>query len=539
MALDITQDQGKSVSRRLPIMKTTPQRHGPNGLRVVKNYPSPRLGDGLCDVFSVTVNSPAQTDDTFNSSIDHETNSSIFTPSERASTMSSTPNSSAGSFDFDLPAGPGDNIPTPRRSLFEAAYCEPPQSTLSEKGEIKPAFHTTPPLSLAESTSAVTSPSPKLLQLSQIFEQLELRPYATPSRISKEQIAQDSPVPAPAIHQVDPWFHGEALTNLEAGVAVKASQYCAVQPSQYWDLLNVLDVQPKPCEKDQVDISQSPRALQYSERFPPNPLYTNVRLLPQSRPGMLRDRFYAKLGNYSDMNHTRSSTEAESNVHVFVDMSNIFVGFCESYKISKQIPLASRVPIPSFSFKTLALVMERARNVKKRVLAGSIYGVVNTDSRASWPSYFFEAERLDYKMNVFSRVQKRKITPTKSKGRGRTPTDETDKISDDVTYEVRNGEQGVDENLHLNMMDSMWDNMSNPGTMVLATGDAAEAEFSGGFLQYAIRALEKGWKLELVTWKRPLSSAWTDPKFMKKYEHQFSIIFLDEFLEELHTSFLE
>ncbi|KAF3059345.1 hypothetical protein GL218_05003 [Daldinia childiae] len=254
----------------------------------------------------------------------------------------------------------------------------------------------------------------------------------------------------------------------------------------------------------------------------------------------MREQFYAKLRSYTDMNHTNSSLP-EADVHIFVDMSNIFIGFCESYKISRQIPLTRRISMPPFSFKTLALVMERARNVQKRVLAGSIYGVANNNPQTSWPPYFLEAEQLNYKMNVFSRVRKRKVSPNKPKGRGRTPierSDEAGDISEDVTYEVRNGEQGVDENLHLNMMDSMWDNMSHPGTMVLATGDAAEAEFSGGFLQYAIRALEKGWKLELVTWKRPLSSAWTDPKFLKKYKNQFSIIFLDDFLEELQTGFL-
>ena len=113
-----------------------------------------------------------------------------------------------------------------------------------------------------------------------------------------------------------------------------------------------------------------------------------------------------------------------------------------------------------------------------------------------------------------------------------------DESGEDVTrlgYETRNGEQGVDEILHLNMMNSILDDMREPGTMVLATGDAAQAEFSEGFLEYAIRALSQGWNLELVTWKRTISSAWVDPAFKNKFEGHFRIIYLDNFLEELNA----
>ncbi|OTA89310.1 hypothetical protein M434DRAFT_79478 [Hypoxylon sp. CO27-5] len=219
-------------------------------------------------------------------------------------------------------------------------------------------------------------------------------------------------------------------------------------------------------------------------------------------------------------------------------MSNIFIGLCDTIKAARQVPQRCRIPAPTFSFKVLSFVLERGRTVKKRILAGSMGICSAKDHRSNWPEYFFDAEKLGYTMNIFSRVQKRK-----PKRRGRTPPDggylsAEDSVGDDgiaVEYEVGVGEQGVDENLHLNMMNSMWDHISCPGTMVLATGDAAEAEFSGGFLQYATRALDKGWKFELVTWRRAMSFAWMNMDFLRKYDGQFRIIFLDDFLQELQT----
>ncbi|KAI1803551.1 hypothetical protein F4811DRAFT_553781 [Daldinia bambusicola] len=534
MALDIMHDQDFSVPRTPSVMKATPQRPGPNGSRVVKKRSLPRLGDGLCDVFSTTLNSPAQTEDTLISSVDHETSSLVFTPSEKASTvMSSTPDSSTGTFNFDTRLDSDDSIKIPEYSISRTAPCEPFHTTPYTPSRVKPALQIQPQVSLQIGTSASSSPSPKLLRLSDIFESLAPLPYDSPPKTPEGQTVNDSLVAGSNVHNIDAWYHDEKSPVWRAKGS--AGSY------QYLDLLDAPISREKSDKKDEIVVNQLRCMLQYSELRSSNTLYPDIQPISQSPLEIMRERFYAKLRRYTDVHHTGSPLEAEVNVHIFVDMSNIFIGFCESYKLSKQVPLTRKISMPPFSFKTLALVMERARDVQKRVLAGSIYGVTSNDPRASWPPYFLEAEQLNYKMNVFSRVRKRKVSPSKPKGRGRTPTerpDEIGEISDDVTYEVRNGEQGVDENLHLNMMDSMWDNMSHPGTMVLATGDAAEAEFSGGFLQYAIRALEKGWNLELVTWRRPLSSAWTDPKFIKRYENQFSIIFLDDFLEELQTGFL-
>jgi hypothetical protein len=72
-----------------------------------------------------------------------------------------------------------------------------------------------------------------------------------------------------------------------------------------------------------------------------------------------------------------------------------------------------------------------------------------------------------------------------------------------------------------------------PSTIVLASGDAAEAEYSGGFLKNVERALSKGWKVELVAWSAGLSHEYLSRDFLQKWKDRFEIILLDDFSEEL------
>lgn len=68
---------------------------------------------------------------------------------------------------------------------------------------------------------------------------------------------------------------------------------------------------------------------------------------------------------------------------------------------------------------------------------------------------------------------------------------------------------------------------------MLASGDAAEAEFSGGFLKCVERALSKGWKVEVIAWKDGLSQEYRSQRFVKKWRDHFTIIELDDFCEEM------
>ena len=72
-----------------------------------------------------------------------------------------------------------------------------------------------------------------------------------------------------------------------------------------------------------------------------------------------------------------------------------------------------------------------------------------------------------------------------------------------------------------------------PGTLVLASGDGAIGEFSEGFLRTVERALKKGWKVELVTFSANISRSYTDKTFRRLWNRQFTIIHLDQYVEEL------
>jgi hypothetical protein len=149
-----------------------------------------------------------------------------------------------------------------------------------------------------------------------------------------------------------------------------------------------------------------------------------------------------------------------------------------------------------------------------------------------------EAEKCGYEVNVLDRVLKNKDpTPTKKKREGKGngyATTSGYSSGSDGTYMMRKqvAEQAVDEILHMKLLESLVDTQQ-PSTIVLASGDAAEAEYSGGFLKNVERALTKGWKVELVAWSSGLSRDYTSKEFLRRWKGRFSIILLDDFSEEL------
>ncbi|KAJ5379984.1 uncharacterized protein N7496_002412 [Penicillium cataractarum] len=225
----------------------------------------------------------------------------------------------------------------------------------------------------------------------------------------------------------------------------------------------------------------------------------------------------------------RSSTSTKNSVerrpiHVFVDMSNIMVGFHDSVKVSRNIPVSTRIRRLHMSFANFSLIMERGRPAAKRVLVGS----------DRLPS-IAEAEQLGYEANILDRVHKVKhTTPRPSKFR-KAPGSATHPTSGPETVGTtgeRWVEQGVDEILHLKMLESIVDT-DKPSTIVLATGDAAVAEYSGGFMRMVERALQRGWNVELVSFSQVTSNAYRKKEFRAKWGQQFQMIELDSYVEEL------
>jgi hypothetical protein len=222
---------------------------------------------------------------------------------------------------------------------------------------------------------------------------------------------------------------------------------------------------------------------------------------------------------------TKPNDQASRPIHVFVDMSNIMVGFHDSVKLARNIPVKTRIRRLPLSFQNFSLILERGRPAAKRVLVGS-------DRFAA----IDEGQKLGYEANILDRVHKVKhVTRRQLKYRKNPRVSSQEGGSGSETNdapEERWVEQGVDEILHLKILESLVDT-DEPATIVLATGDAAEAEFSGGFMKMVERALQRGWNVELVSFSQVTSFAYRRKEFRAKWGKQFRFIALEEFNEEL------
>ncbi|MCJ1392407.1 hypothetical protein MMC18_005274 [Xylographa bjoerkii] len=237
------------------------------------------------------------------------------------------------------------------------------------------------------------------------------------------------------------------------------------------------------------------------------------------------------LDNLSGLRDTTSSTElAVEGIHVFVDMSNILIGFHDALKLARGLSIHTRLRRQTLSFHNLSLILERGRPTAKRVLVGSD----DIDSTQ-------EASRLGYETNILSRVHKAKPLTLSQQRYLQPPNPRTTNLysgqSSGSETTATHGpekwvEQAVDEILHLKILESVVD-AQTPSTMVLATGDAAEAEYSGGFMKMVERALAKGWRIEVVSFRHNTSGAYRRREFRAMWGERFHTVELDPFVEEL------
>lgn len=199
------------------------------------------------------------------------------------------------------------------------------------------------------------------------------------------------------------------------------------------------------------------------------------------------------------------------------------IGFFDTLKRARGIPDTARPRRVPISFHSFALILERGRHAIKRVLVGSKPLTPAVD----------EAQACGYEVSILDRVMKaREVGPRKQKYQNGGNTTSGQSSGSETSAPQRLVEQAVDEILHLKMLESLID-VKEPATMVLATGDAAEAEYSGGFMKMVERALEKGWMVELASFKQNLSWAYRQKPFRQKWMGRFKLIFLDDYSEEL------
>ncbi|OQN99727.1 hypothetical protein B0A48_14497 [Cryoendolithus antarcticus] len=430
-------------------------------------------------------------------------------------------------------------------------------------------------------TPAGVVPNTKLLPASVAPKKAAAKDLSNTQQISRNNKASDAPSPAKAsAKSAPPPPVTPAKSNLSAASygqynIAKAVWEHTPQPTPTKSRLVPSSVQPP--KKEAAISSQAPvpqtaiqsavNAVQAAMQMPGTPSKKSNIIEPKLiRSGEDRNwALFLRLLNehpterkhlVAPMNMTTHNSDP-AGIHVFVDASNIFIGFNDQLKRERGMPIHWHTTNANLSFDALALLMERRRPVAKRVLVGSTPSVPAFDTaravgyEVSLLDKVYKARELTERQLYFrdldaargKRVPKITSTPnghthTTSSGSETTgPPPSTPQ----PTTPIPNGpqfapakmiEQGVDEILHLKILESIVDT-EVPSTMVLATGDAAQAEYSQGFMAMAERALKKGWKVEVVSWSKNVSQMYLRREFRERWGEAFKVVWLDEYAEEL------
>ncbi|KAF2746857.1 hypothetical protein M011DRAFT_68360 [Sporormia fimetaria CBS 119925] len=251
---------------------------------------------------------------------------------------------------------------------------------------------------------------------------------------------------------------------------------------------------------------------------------------------LLANKFPEDKGWLASRTYPINRDHPTDGIHVFIDASNILIGFRQKY------PKRAR---GTLHVANLLLLLERNRPVTKGIIGGSTRHDAPNEEHER---HIAHAELLGYEALKYARVYKPKeISPTdksyreqSSRGPGtrskRTTNNNMEPVTSDSdgTYWAAPSwvEQGVDEGIQLRMLQSLLD-YKTPATLVLASGDGNKAEYSDGFFKHVMRALDKGWKVEVVSWKQQLSSLYKRLARQNEWGERFRVIELDGWLEFL------
>lgn len=205
-------------------------------------------------------------------------------------------------------------------------------------------------------------------------------------------------------------------------------------------------------------------------------------------------------------------TITSQGVHVFVDMSNIDIGYQRTVKGFRRLDENTRLsPVPHLNLQFLTKILVRDRPVVAlNVCCSTLPG-------RSEPRYVQQLRELGYHVDL------RERKGVLEGGLTFTGASDTLRFVEDL----------VDETLQVRIAESVMEYFLTPGTIVLATGDAKPSPHSDGFFSYVERALKMGWNVEVISWRGNLSQRWIDRQWTSQWRDKFRVILLDEFLEVL------
>ncbi|XP_044717614.1 cell wall glucanase (Scw4) [Hirsutella rhossiliensis] len=192
-------------------------------------------------------------------------------------------------------------------------------------------------------------------------------------------------------------------------------------------------------------------------------------------------------------------------------MSNINISFQQTLRAKYSVHESARfTPLPSLDLGLLTEILVRER----RVVALNAGCSVLPGKPA--PRFIQDLQDRGYHVDLRERA-------------GVSSSDEMSARAGPVRYV----EDLVDETLQTRIAESVMEYFQAQGTLVIATGDAQPAKYSDGFFTYAERALKMGWNVEVVSWRRSLSSCWKGSEWTTRWGNRFRIIELDEFVDDL------
>ncbi|RPA76087.1 hypothetical protein BJ508DRAFT_331481 [Ascobolus immersus RN42] len=245
-------------------------------------------------------------------------------------------------------------------------------------------------------------------------------------------------------------------------------------------------------------------------------------LLPTARHDLVQQKLEAK----------GLSTSRDKPIHVFIDNSNIIIGFYRALKRICSLSETAPAARPNFDFHLFSLILERGRKAKTKVLVGSLPKTPAVE----------QAEKQGYATDLLLRVEKLAPLPKphpmdNAYKRSRSPPRRHSPPP--TRHPKKRGEQAVDEILSLKMTLTLLDN-SKPGVLVLASGDAAVGEFSDGFGRIVERFLAREWDVEVVCWKGSCGGRWKGVGRKGETEERgdgkrggLRVVYLEEFVEGL------
>lgn len=206
-------------------------------------------------------------------------------------------------------------------------------------------------------------------------------------------------------------------------------------------------------------------------------------------------------------------TVHKNGVHVFLDLSNIHIGFLNTLKDKVGLPPAIRFwPNPVFNLEDLTAIITRGRTVRTLRAGCSIL------PGRSKPAFISELRRLKYQVDI--RERKPTHEPKNSRSFQEASSPKTTRYVEDM----------VDETLQNRIAEAFMEEPEKKGTLVIVTGDAQPAKYSDGFYKYATRALKWGWHIEVVCWRISCSSLWRDLAADESLRHRFRLIELDPYV---------